>query len=117
MCEFCENIAKTSSEYALKRFQGGDFITKDGDGYGLLIDTGDSGCLGYIKINYCPMCGRKLVEEKKNPFNVCRDNPNCEVGPEKCGYSVDCTTWGDLAEGKRTYMCGMQNKCPHSKAE
>nr|DAH95708.1 MAG TPA: Rad50 zinc hook motif [Bacteriophage sp.] len=29
----------------------------------MLIDTGDSGCLGYIAINYCPICGRKLVEE------------------------------------------------------
>ena len=33
-----------------------------GNGFGVLIDTGNSGCLGYIKINYCPMCGRELSE-------------------------------------------------------
>ena len=52
-----------NDEYMEKRYAGGDFIFKDENGFGVLIDTGDSGCLGYIKINYCPMCGRKLVEE------------------------------------------------------
>ena len=51
-------------EYMKKRYDGVDFIYKDvKDGFGLFVDTGDSGCPGYIKINYCPMCGRKLVEE------------------------------------------------------
>ncbi len=50
-------------EYMKKRYAGGDFICKDEDGFGVLIDTGDSGCLGYIKINYCPICGRELVKE------------------------------------------------------
>ena len=63
MCEFCKDIATTDDEYMEKRYSGGDFIFKDENGFGVLIDTGDSGCLGYIKINYCPICGRKLVEE------------------------------------------------------
>ena len=61
MCEFCKNIAMDNDEYYEKRYAGGDFIFKDENGFGVLIDTGDSGCLGYIKINYCPLCGRKLV--------------------------------------------------------
>lgn len=63
MCQFCENIAMDDNEYMKKRYAGGNFICKDEKGFGILIDTGDSGCLGYIKINYCPMRGRKLVEE------------------------------------------------------
>ena len=63
MCEFCEDITTNNDEYMKKRYAGGDFICKDENGFGILIDTGDSGCLGYIKINYCPMCGRKLVED------------------------------------------------------
>ena len=62
MCEFCEDITTNNDEYMKKRYAGGDFICKDENGFGVLIDTGDSGCLGYIKINYCPMCGRKLVQ-------------------------------------------------------
>lgn len=62
MCDFCKNIAMDNDEYMKKRYAGGDFICKDEHGFGVLIDTGDSGCLGYIKINYCPMCSRKLVE-------------------------------------------------------
>ena len=62
MCEFCKDIAMNNDEYMEKRYAGGDFIFKDENGFGVLIDTGDSGCLGYIKINYCPICGRKLVE-------------------------------------------------------
>lgn len=61
MCEFCENIV-VENEWLNARIKGGDFIYKDDDGYGILIDTGDSGCLGSLQnINYCPMCGRKLV--------------------------------------------------------
>ena len=62
MCEFCKDIATTDDEYMKRRYVGGDFIFKDENGFGVLIDTGDSGCLGYIKINYCPICGRKMVE-------------------------------------------------------
>lgn len=62
MCEFCKDIAMNDDEYMKKRYAGGDFICRDENGFGILIDTGDSGCLGYIKINYCPICGRKLVE-------------------------------------------------------
>lgn len=63
MCEFCKNIAMNGDEYMKKRYDGGDFICRDvKDGFGLFIDTGDSGCPGYIKINNCPMCGRKLVD-------------------------------------------------------
>lgn len=51
-----------NDEYMKRRYAGGDFIFKDENGFGVLIDTGDSGCLGYIKINYCPMCGRELSE-------------------------------------------------------
>lgn len=61
MCDFCKNIAMDNDEYYEKRCVGGDFIFKDENGFGVLIDTGDSGCLGYIKIKYCPICGRKLV--------------------------------------------------------
>ena len=79
MCEFCEDIAMNDDEYMKKRYAGGDFICKDEDGFGVLIDTGDSGCLGYIKINYCPICDflkseqetdedsfKKISSERKN---------------------------------------------------
>ena len=63
MCEFCENIAYTNDEYFNARVKGGDFIYKDNNGYGILIDTGDSGCLGSLHgIEFCPRCGRKLSE-------------------------------------------------------
>lgn len=63
MCEFCENIAYTDEEFVRARYKGGDFIYKDNDRYGILIDTGDSGCLGSLQgIEFCPMCGRKLSE-------------------------------------------------------
>ena len=63
MCDFCKDIAMNNDEYMEKRYAGGDFIFKDENGFGVLIDTGDSGCLGYIKVNFCHICGRKLVEE------------------------------------------------------
>lgn len=68
MREFCKDIAMNDDEYMKKRYDGGDFIFKDKNGFGALIDTGDSGCVGYIKINYCPMCGRKVCDETETPI-------------------------------------------------
>ena len=62
MCEFCKNIVNTNEEYFQKRIKGGDFIFRSDKEYGILIDTGDSGCLGCLNnVRFCPMCGRKLV--------------------------------------------------------
>lgn len=64
MCEFCNDIVNTNEEYFQKRVKGGDFIFLDDEGFGILIDTGDSGCLGCLNnVRFCPICGRKLVEE------------------------------------------------------
>ena len=61
MCEFCKNIAFTDADYMQARIKGGDFIYKYKNGYGILIDTGDSGCLGGLNdIKFCPFCGRDL---------------------------------------------------------
>ena len=66
MCEFCENVV-TNDNWFDARLKGGDFIYRDNDGYGILIDTGDSGCLGNINnVNYCPMCGRDLRGKSEN---------------------------------------------------
>lgn len=63
MCEFCKKIVYTDEEYFKARVKGGDFIYKDYNGYGILIDTGDSGCLGSLQgIGFCPKCGRELSE-------------------------------------------------------
>ena len=42
MCEFCNDIVNTNEEYFQKRVKGGDFIFLDDEGFGILIDTGDS---------------------------------------------------------------------------
>ena len=61
MCKFCKNIAFTDADYMQSRIKGGDFIYKYSNGYGIFIDTGDSGCpSGLNDIKFCPMCGRDL---------------------------------------------------------
>lgn len=45
----------------------GDFIYKIGEEYGILVDTGDSFCVGTLaNILFCPMCGRNLKGECDN---------------------------------------------------
>ena len=61
MCEFCKDIAFTDADFIQARIKGGDFIYTYKNGYGILIDTGDSGCLGSLNgIKFCPMCGIEL---------------------------------------------------------
>ena len=63
MCEFCKNIAYTDADFEQERYQDRDFIYKYSKGYGILIDTGDSGCPGSLQpVRFCPMCGMELSE-------------------------------------------------------
>lgn len=49
MCDFCKDIAYTDADFEQERYQDRDFIYKDSKGYGILIDTGDSGCAGSLQ--------------------------------------------------------------------
>ena len=51
-------------------------------------------------------------KEEKNPFNICRTNPDCEFNPEHCIFSVDCTMYGDVPN--HIYICG-SDKCKYQK--
>lgn len=64
MCELCNNVVNLKEGYYEARYKGGDFIFEEDGEICLYIDTGDSGCPGTMSINYCPMCGRKLVEDQ-----------------------------------------------------
>lgn len=63
MCDFCKKIIDAKSGYLNALSTENDFIFEDNDEYYLRIDTGDSFCPSTMKINYCPICGRKLVKE------------------------------------------------------
>lgn len=78
MCELCKKIIDAKSEYLNALSTGNDFIFEDDEEYWLRIDTGDSGCPGVMKINYCPICGRELdtddvsTENKKKFVQIMR---------------------------------------------
>lgn len=59
MCKFCENIY--TSDYKNPDYK--DYIYKREDGVFIHFTTGDSFMDFDYKINYCPICGRKLVKE------------------------------------------------------
>ena len=61
MCEFCDGKArKIENGYTY----GNARIEKKYGIYSLHFDnSGDEYGEGQFEINYCPMCGRKLVEE------------------------------------------------------
>lgn len=52
--------------------------------------------------------------KKKNPFNVCDTNPNCEYDPETCGFTVEYSSFEDVGKGIHKYMCGCY-KCKYQK--
>lgn len=52
--------------------------------------------------------------EKKNPYNVCDTNTNCEYDPETCGFAVEYSTFEDVGNGIHKYMCG-RDKCKYQK--
>ena len=52
--------------------------------------------------------------KKKNPFNICNTNPNCECDPETCGFAIEYSTFEDVGNGIHKYMCG-RYKCKYQK--
>ena len=69
----------------------------------LMIDDFDD-----IKVPDNQLC------KKKNPFNVCDTNPNCEYDPTPCGFAVEYSTLEDVSNGIHRYMCG-RDKCKYQK--
>ena len=52
--------------------------------------------------------------KKKNPFNVCNTNPNCECDPATCGFAIEYSSFEDVGNGIYRYMCGL-DRCIYSK--
>ena len=52
--------------------------------------------------------------KKKNQFNICDTNPNCECDPTTCGFAVEYSTFEDFGKGIHRYMCG-SDKCKYQK--
>ena len=52
--------------------------------------------------------------KKKNPYNVCDTNHNCECDPSTCGFAVECSTFEDFGNGTHRYICG-RDKCKYQK--
>ena len=74
MCDFCEKIYRMEDEHPTD-----DFILNDENGdYVLMIYTGDSFCWGSKVINNCPICGRKLDEEKELPWVTVGMEDDCK---------------------------------------
>lgn len=73
MCKFCENwydenticgedikIHKCANETELTEAQ---ILKNFGDNKPAIVIFANAAAMGYFKIEFCPMCGRKLVEE------------------------------------------------------
>ena len=63
MCKLCKKIVSNKEEYYDAIFKGEDFIFEDEGEFYLHIDTGYCFGPGIAKINYCPICGRKFVDD------------------------------------------------------
>ncbi len=63
MCDFCKKIFDVKTEFLNALCTGNDFILEEDGDFLLYIRTGDCCKDGIKKINYCPICGRKLVEK------------------------------------------------------
>lgn len=40
---------------------------------------------------------------------ICKTNPNCEIKPSNCEYTIRCTTYDDLKNCTEGYVCGRNN--------
>ena len=114
MCEYCDGREKRIENGFT---YGNAHIAKTNFGYTYSLRYDNSANEygeGAFEINYCPICGRRLTEEEKDPINICKTNPDCEHNPEDCGFSINCTTIEDSIQGKESYVCGFE-PCKYEK--
>lgn len=76
----------------------------------------DGKCTNEEKREECVEVANKVLcienaESKKNPFHICETNPDCKENPSNCGYAIDCSTFEDVSNGKRRYICGLGGEC------
>lgn len=61
---------------------------------------------------------REIIHKKKcqpiEKFNICDTNPDCELEPMKCSFAVEYSTWEEVNNGTRKFMCG-RDKCKYQK--
>lgn len=55
------------------------------------------------------------TESEENQFDICETNPDCEENPSDCIYSIGCSTWEDVSNATRRYICGFKGKCKYCK--
>lgn len=79
-CKYCRDGHKEEFNF---KIQAGTYMLKDlsnradkaiiisdDNGYGLMVENTKGMALGYIDINYCLKCGRKLNDYKGDETNV-----------------------------------------------
>ena len=62
MCEFCEKIYKPSDIIDATKIVYGNYCGNDIDMYYISVPTDDGIDYSIDNIKFCPICGRKLVE-------------------------------------------------------
>lgn len=65
MCDFCEHDKKYRISKGWQLSDGVLFNTLK-NSHCLVADDADRGYYDSLKINFCPLCGRKLSEEAEN---------------------------------------------------
>lgn len=81
MCDFCENIQTIDfSEETSKTLCSGISIDKQTGEYFIVSDFRlyEYGLIDSLKIHYCPICGRKLDEEKELPWVTVGMEDDCK---------------------------------------
>ena len=70
-------------------------------------------CIDGKSINdfYARMDFETMTQWKDGLTDACDTNPNCERDPSMCGYAIDCSTFEDVSNGKRRYICGLGGEC------
>ena len=78
----------------------------------------DGKCTNEEKREECVRVSKDVLcitdKEKKNPFNICDTNPNCECDPATCGFAVEYSSFEDVGKGIHRYMCG-RDKCKYKE--
>lgn len=69
-----------------------------------------TGCVEVLKAVPCII----YDEAERNQMNICITNRDCIRDPEKCGYSVECSSFEDIGNGRRVFVCGLR-ECKYQK--
>lgn len=104
------DVIKSIEQGAFKEVQAHEI----GDSNGEPIDCSTLKDKPVIKADATTLTEALRSGHEETKTDICNTNLRCELEPTSCRFAVEVTTFEDIVNGQRRFVCGCE-KCKYQK--